>query len=118
LRSWWPRSHLQERAGALGFDDPRAFLQARCDAVFSIPGIATELGVRDWQVQAALTRLQVRLALLPERRAAQRRRHTEEPIAARVLELGFADVGAYRWIGSWSRGGCWRRWPRSWPRIA
>ena len=51
--------------------------------------------MRDWQVQAALTRLQVRLAPLPERRAAQRRRHTEERIAARVLELGFADVRAY-----------------------
>jgi hypothetical protein len=82
-----PARHLQERAGALGFNDLRAYLQARCDAGHGIPGIATELGVGDWQVQAALTRLQTRLAPLPERRAAHRRRHTEERIAARVLEL-------------------------------
>jgi hypothetical protein len=51
--------------------------------------------VRDWQVQAALARLQVRLAPLRERRAAQRRRYTEERIVARVVALGFADVGTY-----------------------
>jgi hypothetical protein len=37
----------------------------------------------------------VRLAPRPERLAAQRRRHTQERIAARVAALGFADVGAY-----------------------
>jgi len=87
--------HLQERAGALGFDDLRAYLQARCDAGHSIPRIATELGVRDWQVQAALSRSRVRLAPRPQRLAQQRRRHTEERIAARVAVLSFADVGAY-----------------------
>jgi hypothetical protein len=92
---WRPRSAPKEYAGALGFDDLRAYLQVRCDAGHSIPRIAAELGMRDWQVQAALTRLQVRLAPLPERRAAQRRRHTEERIAARVATLGFADVQAY-----------------------
>ena len=81
--------------GALGFDDLRAYLQARCDIGFSIPRIATELGVRDWQVQAALARPQVRLAPRPQRLAAQRRRHTEERIAARVAALGFAEVQAY-----------------------
>jgi hypothetical protein len=58
-RDW----HLKERAGALGFEDLRGYLQARCDAGYSIPRIATELGVRDWQVQAALARSEVRLAL-------------------------------------------------------
>jgi hypothetical protein len=53
--------HLQERAGALGFDDLRAYLQARCDAGYSVPRIAAELGVRDRQVQAALARSGVRL---------------------------------------------------------
>lgn len=38
---------------------------------------------------------EVRLAPRSQRLAAQRRRHTEERIAARVAELGFADVGAY-----------------------
>jgi len=63
---------MQERAAALGFDDLRAYLQARCDAGHSVPRIAAELGVGDWQVQAALARSGVRLA-----------------------ELGFADLAAY-----------------------
>jgi len=86
---------MDERARVLGFDDLRAYLQARCDAGASIPRIAVELGVRDWQVQAALSRLRVRLAPRLQRLAAQRRRHTEQRIAARVIELGFADIGAY-----------------------
>jgi AraC-like DNA-binding protein len=86
---------LEERAGALGFDELGAYLQARCDAGHSVPRIAAELGVSDWQVQAALSRLAVRLAPRPQRLAAQRRRYTEERIAARVAVLGFNDVGAY-----------------------
>jgi hypothetical protein len=79
----------------LGFGSLRAYLQARCDTGHSIPRIATELGVADWQVQAALARLQVRLAPRPRRLAAQRRRHTEQRIAARVAALGFTDVQEY-----------------------
>jgi hypothetical protein len=86
---------LEERARCHGFEDLCGYLQARCDAGASIPRIAVELGVRDWQVQAALARLAVRLAPRPERLAAQRRRHTEERIAARVTKFGFTDVGAY-----------------------
>ena len=86
---------LDERARLLGFEDLHGCLQARCDAGASIPRIATELGVRDWQVHAALSRLAVRLAPRSQRLAQQRRRHTEERIAARVAQLGFADVGAY-----------------------
>jgi hypothetical protein len=87
--------HLEERVGALGFDELGAYLQARCDAGHSVPRIAAELGVSDWQVQAALSRLAVRLAPRPQRLAARRRRYTEERIAARVAVLGFADVEAY-----------------------
>ncbi len=86
---------LQERASALGFGDLRGYLQSRCDAGASVPRIATELGVGAWQVQAVLARLGVRLAPRPQRLAAQRRRHTEQRIAARVAALGFADVGDY-----------------------
>jgi hypothetical protein len=86
---------LEGRAAALGFDDLRAYLQARCDAGHSVPRIATELGVGDWQVQAALARSGVRLASRSQRLAWQRRRYTEERIAARVIELGFADARAY-----------------------
>ena len=87
--------HLEERAGALGFDDLGAYLQARCAAGHSVPRVAAELGVGDWQVQAALARSGVRLAARPRRLAWQRRRYTEERIAARVIELGFADARAY-----------------------
>jgi len=86
---------LDERARVLGFESLRGYLQARCDAGASVPGIAAELGVRDWQVQAALARLGVRLAPRSQRLAAQRRRHTEQRIAGRVAALGFADVQAY-----------------------
>jgi hypothetical protein len=51
--------------------------------------------VGNWQVQAALARSGVRLAPRPQRLAAQRRRYTEERIAARVAALGFADAGTY-----------------------
>jgi hypothetical protein len=86
---------LDERVRVLGLGGLRGYLQARCDAGSSVPRIATELGVRDWQVQAALTRLGVRLAPRPQRLVAQRRRYTEQRIAARVAALGFADVGDY-----------------------
>jgi hypothetical protein len=86
---------LEERAQVLGFDDLRAYLQARRDTGSSVPRIASELRVSDWQVQAALARSGVRLAPRPQRLAAQRRRYTEERIAARVAELGFTDVEAY-----------------------
>jgi hypothetical protein len=87
--------HMQDRVGALGFENLRAYLQARCDTGSSTPRFATELGVHDWQVQAALSRLGVRLPPRPQRLAQQRRRYTEERIADRVIELGFADVQAY-----------------------
>jgi hypothetical protein len=86
---------LDERARLLGFESLRAYLQARCDAGHSVPGIGAELGVGDWQVQAALARSGVRLAPRSQRLAAQRRRYTQERIAARVAALGFPDVGAY-----------------------
>jgi hypothetical protein len=86
---------LEERVAALGFEDLRGYLQARCDTGHSIPRIATELGVNDLEVQAALAWSGVRLAPRPQRLAAQRRRYTEERIVARVAQLGFADVEAY-----------------------
>ena len=49
----------------------------------------------DWQVQAALARFGVRLVPRPQRLAQQRRRHTEQRIAARVAALGFAEVRTY-----------------------
>jgi hypothetical protein len=90
-----PDRRLEDCARWHGFEDLRAYLQARCDAGSSIPRIAAELGVGDWQVQAALSRSGVRLPPRRQRLAQQRRRHTEERIAARVAALGFADVGAY-----------------------
>jgi hypothetical protein len=86
---------LDERARVLGFESLRAYLQARCDAGHSIPGIATELGVRQGQVQTALAQSGVQLAPRSQRMAVQRRRYTEERIAARVGALGFTDVREY-----------------------
>jgi hypothetical protein len=89
------RRLLDQRARVLGFESLRGYLQARCDTGASAPRIAEELGVRDWQVQAALARSGVRLAARPQRLAQQRRRRTEERIADRVAALGFADVQTY-----------------------
>jgi hypothetical protein len=86
---------LKQRARVLGFEDLGAYLQSRCDAGHSVPRIATELGVGDWQLQAALMRSGVRLAPCPQRLAAQRRRYTEQRIAVRVAALGFTEVQAY-----------------------
>jgi Type II/IV secretion system protein len=86
---------MTERARVLGFGSLRGYLQARCDTGHSIPRIAAELGVGDWRVQTALARSRVRLAPRPQRLAQQRRRYTEERIAARVAGLGFTNVGAY-----------------------
>jgi AraC-like DNA-binding protein len=87
--------HLQECARVLGFGNLPTYLQARCDTGSSVPRIASELRVSDWEVQAALSRLAVRLAPRPQRLAQQRRRYTEERITVRVAALGFPDVEAY-----------------------
>ncbi len=92
-------------------------MQARCDAGHSVPRIAAELGVSDWQVQAALSRLAVRLAPRPQRLVAQRRRYTEERIAARVAVLGFADVEAYLADRVVARGWLLAEVTASWARI-
>jgi len=86
---------LEERARWHGFEDLRGYLQARCDAGSSVSRIAAELGVGDWQVQAALARSGVRLPPRRQRLAQKRWRSTEKRIAARVAALGFADVGNY-----------------------
>jgi hypothetical protein len=80
----------------LGYPDLRTCLQALCDAGYSsTPRLAKQLGTTPWLVSRALQELGVRLPVRPERLAQQRRRAAEERIAARVMELGFADVWAY-----------------------
>jgi hypothetical protein len=86
---------LEQHARRLGFDDLRSYLQARCDAGVSVPGLAQELGVSDWRVTKALANLHITLASRPERLARQRRRHAEQRITVRVAALGFAEVRAY-----------------------
>ena len=86
---------LERRARHLGFHDLRSYLQTRCDAGHSVPGLARELGVSEWTITKALATLGVVLPPRPERLALQRRRHAEERVAARVAELGFAEVRAY-----------------------
>jgi AraC-like DNA-binding protein len=86
---------LEQRARQLGFPDLRSYLQDRCDTGYSVPGLARELAVCDWTVTRALATVGVVLAPRPQRLALQRRRHAEQRIAARVVELGFPDVRAY-----------------------
>jgi hypothetical protein len=85
----------ERRVRHLGHPDLRGYLQTRCDIGHSIPGLAQELGESEWTVTKVLTGLGIVLPPRPERLARQRRRHAEERIAARVVELGFAEVRAY-----------------------
>jgi AraC-like DNA-binding protein len=86
---------LEQQARRLGFDDLRGFLQIRCDAGHSIPRLAQELGVSQPTVTQALATLSVALPPRPQRLSLQRRGHAQQRIALRVIELGFAAVGAY-----------------------
>jgi AraC-like DNA-binding protein len=86
---------LEQHARQLGFPELRGYLQIRCDTGYSVPGLARELGVSDWTVTQALATVGVVLPPRPQRLALERRRHAEERIAGRVVELGFAAVGAY-----------------------
>lgn len=86
---------VEEQAKRLGFADLHACLQDRCDAGYSLPRLADELGTTPWRVSRALGELGVRLHDRLARLAQQRRRAAEERVAARVVELGFFDVRAY-----------------------
>jgi hypothetical protein len=86
---------LHQHARRLGFPDLRGYLQARCDAGYSVPRLASELGVSEWTISQALAAQRVTLPSRREHLARQRRRFAQERIAARVVELGFADVRAY-----------------------
>jgi hypothetical protein len=87
--------HLEQRTRALGFADLRGYLQARSDGGLSIPRLAAELGVTQWTTKQALTQAGVQLPPRPQRLARQRRHATDQRLAARAAELGFADLRAY-----------------------
>jgi hypothetical protein len=86
---------LQQHARGLGFPDLRSYLQARCDAGYSVPGLARELGVSEWTISQALATQRVALPARREQLARQRRRFTQERITKRVAALGFPDMRAY-----------------------
>ena len=86
---------LKDQAKRLGFADLRTCLQALSDAGYSVAQLAKELGTTRCRVEGMLGELGVRLQDRPARLALQRRRAAEERLAARVAELGFADVEAY-----------------------
>jgi AraC-like DNA-binding protein len=86
---------LQQHARRLGYPDLRSYLQARCDAGYSVRALAEELGESEWTVSQALATQPITLPSRPEQLARQRRRFAQERIAARVVELGLADVRAY-----------------------
>jgi AraC-like DNA-binding protein len=86
---------LQQHARQFGFADLRGYLQARCDAGYSLPALAAELGVSQWTVTKALAAQRVTLPSRPERLARQRRRFAQQRIATLAADLGFPDVRAY-----------------------
>jgi AraC-like DNA-binding protein len=84
---------LDQRAQRLGFADLRGYLQARSDAGLSIPRLAAELEVSQWTVKRSLRQGGVTLLPRAERLARQRRHATDQRLAARAAQLGFADLG-------------------------
>jgi AraC-like DNA-binding protein len=86
---------LQQQARRFGFADLRGYLQARCDADYSLPALAAELGESQWIVSQALATQRIILPSRPEQLARQRRRFAQQRIAKLVGDLGFPDVRAY-----------------------
>jgi AraC-like DNA-binding protein len=86
---------LQQHARHLGYSDLRGYLQARCDAGYSLPALAHELGESEWTVTKALATQPITLPARPQRLARQRRRFAQQRIAKLVADLGFPDVRAY-----------------------
>jgi AraC-like DNA-binding protein len=86
---------LERHARRFGYPDLRSYLQARCDAGYSVPALACELGESEWTISQALATQRVTLPSRPEQLARQRRRFAQQRIANLVVELGFADVRAY-----------------------
>jgi hypothetical protein len=86
---------LEQQARRLGHPDLRSYLQSRCDAGYSVPALAEELGEGEWTVSQALATQRITLPARPEQLARQRRRFAQQRITKLVGELGFADVRAY-----------------------
>jgi len=86
---------LEQHGRRFGYPDLRSYLQARCDAGYSVPALAEELHVSDWTVSQALATQRITLPSRREQLGRQRRRFAQERIAKLVVELGFADVRAY-----------------------
>jgi hypothetical protein len=89
------RSRRLLHARQLGFTDLRSYLQTRCDAGYSLPALAEELGESEWTISQALATQRTTLPSRREQLARQRRRFAQQRIAKLVGELGFADVRAY-----------------------
>jgi AraC-like DNA-binding protein len=86
---------LEQQARRLGHPDLRSYLQSRCDAGYSVPALAEEVGESEWTISQALATQRVTLPSRPEQLARQRRRFAQQRITKLVVELGFADVRAY-----------------------
>ena len=86
---------LQQHARRFGFADLRGYLQARCDAGYSVPALAEELAKSEWTVSQALATQRITLPSRREQLVRQRRRFAQQRIAKLVGELGFADVRTY-----------------------
>jgi hypothetical protein len=98
---------LHDRAVAQGFADLDGYLTARCQQA-SLAQLASELGI----TTVVARRLLDHAGLTPPPRRAtsarQRRRSTDQRLAARAAQLGFASLGAYLADRARTRG-----WPSS-----
>jgi AraC-like DNA-binding protein len=86
---------LQRHARQLGYPDLRSYLQSRCDAGYSLPALAEELGESEWTISQALATQHITLPFRREQLARQRRRFAQQRIAKLVGDLGLPDVQAY-----------------------
>ena len=87
--------HLRDRAHALGFTDLGSYLVARCKDDASLTQLAGELHTTIDVIRRLINEAGIRRSSPKARSAWQRRRATDRRLTERVVQLGFADLGAY-----------------------
>jgi hypothetical protein len=99
---------LHDRAITHGFADLHGYLNARCQGDASLTQLASELGATMDVICRLLDQAGIERSPRPAPSASQRRRTTDQRLAAMVAELGFASLRAYLADRTRTRG-----WPSS-----
>ena len=86
---------LHDRAHALGFADLKSYLVARCQQDASLTQLAGELHTTIDVIRRLIDEAGIQRSPPKVRSARQRRLTTDQRLAERAGELGFADLGAY-----------------------